>query len=241
MVNLREKSERERKLAPTQQTPFKGNITAKQIIPNKKVGRGYDPFAPYDKKKSKELTEWLEQDPCPSLFYHVLRTSLEWLTGHQMDAFINLLRRRYQDHPQHFRSERMCFLDHIFSRQWRASYPNFKSDKGDANGLGRTLPSGAIGLLYGYRSLGGTYPEELDEPYTYERQTVGVPQCRAGDCGPFTLKYIECHALGMEFPKAFCTRNGKTIREKMALDIFQELPMCHEWETKTMMRTWEHM
>uniref|UniRef100_A0A0D3CSK3 DUF1985 domain-containing protein n=1 Tax=Brassica oleracea var. oleracea TaxID=109376 RepID=A0A0D3CSK3_BRAOL len=63
MVNLREKSERERKLAPTQQTPFKGNITAKQIIPNKKVGRGYDPFAPYDKKKSKELTEWLEEDP----------------------------------------------------------------------------------------------------------------------------------------------------------------------------------
>ena len=63
MVNLREKSERERKLAPTQQTPFKGNNTAKQIIPNKKVGRGYDPFAPYDKKKSKELTEWLEQDP----------------------------------------------------------------------------------------------------------------------------------------------------------------------------------
>ncbi|CAN6910265.1 unnamed protein product [Brassica oleracea] len=63
MVNLREKSERERKLAPTQQTPFKGNNTAKQIIPNKKVGRGYDPFAPYDKKKSNELTEWLEQDP----------------------------------------------------------------------------------------------------------------------------------------------------------------------------------
>ncbi|WZZ35113.1 hypothetical protein YC2023_018514 [Brassica napus] len=63
MVNLREKSERERKLAPTQQTPFKGNNTAKQIIPNKKVGRGYDPFAPYDKKKSKELTEWVQQDP----------------------------------------------------------------------------------------------------------------------------------------------------------------------------------
>ncbi|CAN6989706.1 unnamed protein product [Brassica rapa subsp. trilocularis] len=46
MVNLREKSERERKLAPTQQTPFKGNSTAKLLIPNKKVGRGYDPFAP---------------------------------------------------------------------------------------------------------------------------------------------------------------------------------------------------
>ncbi|KAH0855274.1 hypothetical protein HID58_013739 [Brassica napus] len=32
MVNLREKSERERKLAPIQQTPFNGNSTAKQII-----------------------------------------------------------------------------------------------------------------------------------------------------------------------------------------------------------------
>ena len=66
------------------------------------------------------------------------------------------------------------------------------------------------------------------EPYTYARQTDGVPQCRAGDCGPFALKYIECHALGMEFPKAFNKRNGKSIREKMAVDIFQELPMCHE-------------
>ncbi|CAF1827951.1 unnamed protein product [Brassica napus] len=144
MVNLREKSERERKLAPTQQTPFKGNNTAKQIIPHKKVGRVYDPFAPYDKKKSKELTEWLQQDPCPSRFYQVLRTPLEWLTDHQMDAFINLLRQRYQDHPQHFRSDRMCFLDHIFSRQWRASYPDFKSGNGDANGLGRRLPEPAL-------------------------------------------------------------------------------------------------
>ncbi|KAF2584612.1 hypothetical protein F2Q70_00035287 [Brassica cretica] len=57
-------------------------------------------------------------------------------------------------------------------------------------------------------------------------------QCRAGDCGPFTLKYIECHALGMEFPKALCPRNGKTIRETMAVDIFQELHMCHEWENQ---------
>ncbi|XP_022564950.1 uncharacterized protein LOC106373340 [Brassica napus] len=63
LVNLRKKSVRERKLAPTQQTPFKGNNTAKQIIPNKQVGGGYDPFAPYDKMKSKELTAWVQKDP----------------------------------------------------------------------------------------------------------------------------------------------------------------------------------
>ncbi|CAN7032061.1 unnamed protein product [Brassica rapa subsp. trilocularis] len=62
LVNLRKKSVRERKLAPTQQTPFKGNSTAKQIIPNKQVGGGYDPFAPYDKMKSKELTAWVQKD-----------------------------------------------------------------------------------------------------------------------------------------------------------------------------------
>ncbi|WZZ21463.1 hypothetical protein YC2023_122850 [Brassica napus] len=306
LVNLRKKSVRERKLAPTQQTPFKGNSTAKQIIPNKQVGGGYDPFAPIDKMKSKELTAWVQKDPCRSRFYQVLRTPLEWLTDHQMDAFINILRQRYQNHPEHFRSDRMCFLDHVFSRQWRASYPDFKSDAPDANGLGRRLPGGAwnyhAGLIPSFcqsKKIWGVdvddiyapvnfknqhwiaiwisipkrhivvwdsivshiSPEKLDEvmepfvtmvpyllvecalsdeqkvqytfePYTYARQTVGVPQCRSGDCGPFTLKYIECHALGIEFPTAFDKKHGKTIREKMALDIFQELPKCHEWENQ---------
>ena len=168
-----------------------------------------------------------------------------------MDAFINLLRQRYQDHPQHFRSERMCFLDYIFSQQWRASYPDFKSDKGDTNGLGRKLPGGAwnyhageipsfcqskkvwgvdVDDIYAPVNFKNQHwfaiwisipkrhivvwdsiikhigPEELNEvmepfvtmvpyllvecavsdeqkvqytlePYTYERQTVGVPQC----------------------------------------------------------------
>ncbi|KAG5375501.1 hypothetical protein IGI04_040097 [Brassica rapa subsp. trilocularis] len=293
LVNLRKKSVRERKLAPTQQTPFKGNSTAKQIIPNKQVGGGYDPFAPYDKMKSKELTAWVQKDPshklplkkkprrCPSRFYQVLRTPLEWLTDHQMDAFINLLRQRYQNHPEHFRSDRMCFLDHVFSRQWRVSYPDFKSDAPDANeGLGVDVDDIyapvnfknqhwiAIWISIPKRHIvvwdsivSHISPKELDEvmepfvtmvpyllvecalsdeqkvqytlePYTYARQTVGVPQCRAGDCGTFTLKYIECHALGIEFPTAFDKKHGKTIREKMALDIFRELPMCHEWENQ---------
>ncbi|CAN6900036.1 unnamed protein product [Brassica oleracea] len=174
-------------------------------------------------------------------------------------------------------ADRPCKSSAIFLLlYWRASYPDFKSDKGDANGLGRRLPGGReipsfcqskkvwgvdvddiyapvnfknqhwfaiwISILKRHIVIWDSIikhisPEELDElmehfPYTYERQTVGVPQCRAGDCGPFTLKYIECHALGMEFPKALCPRNGKTIREKMAVDIFQELPMCHEWENQ---------
>ncbi|CAF1727613.1 unnamed protein product, partial [Brassica napus] len=155
MVHVRGKSERARKLAASQQTPFKGNITAKVIIPNKRVGQGYDPFAPFDKKMSKVLTDWVKLDPyfktpmakkprrCPSRFYFTLRTPLEWLNDGHMDAFINVLRQQYQDNPHHFRSERLCFLDHVFSRQWFHHYPEFKSDEGDINGLGRRLPGGA--------------------------------------------------------------------------------------------------
>ena len=38
------------------------------------------------------------------------------------------------------------------------------------------------------------------EPFIYERLT-NIPQARAGDCGVYTLKYFECHALTMPFSK----------------------------------------
>ncbi|CAF1927827.1 unnamed protein product [Brassica napus] len=70
------------------------------------------------------------------------------------------------------------------------------------------------------------------EPFTYERPT-NIPPARAGDCGVYTLKYIECHVLGIKFSKKdFAKANGKTMRDKMAVDIFQELPDAHEFENK---------
>ncbi|CAN6815422.1 unnamed protein product [Brassica oleracea] len=70
------------------------------------------------------------------------------------------------------------------------------------------------------------------EPFTYERPT-NIPPARTGDCGVYTLKYIECHALGIEFSKKdFAKANGKTMRDKMVVDIFQELPDAHEFENK---------
>ncbi|KAF8095055.1 hypothetical protein N665_0342s0006 [Sinapis alba] len=72
------------------------------------------------------------------------------------------------------------------------------------------------------------------EPFTYERPTVGVPQCIAGDCGVYALKCMECHALGyILFHAAFCEKNVKHIREKMAHDIFHETPDIEGIEDKT--------
>nr|VDD51385.1 unnamed protein product [Brassica oleracea] len=310
----RAKSDRTRKLAASQKSPYTANSTARVIISNRKLYPGYNPFAPIDKKKLKELADWLKS--CPTTldkkprksrtwWYQILRTSLEWLEDCHIDAWINVLRKRYDANPQHFRSERMCFLDHLFAQQWRFNFKDFKDSKPDHNGLGR-LPGGAwnyyagtipsfcqsnkvlgtdIDDIYAPVNFADSHwiamwisipkrhivvfdsicssisPEELDvvmepflymvpyllvecassdelraqyslETFTYERPT-NIPPARAGDCGVYTLKYIECHALGIEFSKKdFAKPNGKSMRDKMAVDIFQELPDAHEFENK---------
>ncbi|CAF1771943.1 unnamed protein product [Brassica napus] len=140
----RTKSDRTRKLAASEQSPYTTNSTAKVIIPNKKLYPDYNPFAPIDKKKLKELADWLktcphyrtplDKKPCTSRtwWYQILRTSLEWLEDCvsllHIDAWINVLRKR------------MCFLDHLFAQQWRFNYKDFKDSEPDQNGLGRRLP-----------------------------------------------------------------------------------------------------
>ncbi|CAN6882050.1 unnamed protein product [Brassica oleracea] len=223
-----------------------------------------------------------------------------------IDAWINVLRKRYDTNPTHFRSERMCLFDHLFAQQWRFNYKDFKDSELDQNSLGRRLPGGAwnyyagtipsfcqskkvwgtnIDDVYASVNYNDTHwiamwisipkrhivvwdsicssisPEELDvvmesflymvpyllvecassdeqraqyslEPFTYERPT-NIPPAQAGDCGVYPLKYIECHALWIEFSKKdFAKPNGKTMRDKMAVDIFQELHDAHEFENK---------
>ncbi|KAF8045556.1 hypothetical protein N665_4724s0001 [Sinapis alba] len=188
------------------------------------------------------------------------------ISRQHMDAYINVLRLRQQNNPNHFRSERICFLDHLFSRMLRDKYGEFKSSEPDHNGLGRRLPGGSWDLYAGivptFCASNKTWGVDIDEIYapvnfqndhwiaiwisipkrhivvwdsivkhiskaeldeimepfltmvpyllvecastdeerikysleqfTYERPTVGLPQCIAGDCGVYALKYMEC-------------------------------------------------
>ncbi|CAF2073132.1 BnaC01g42020D [Brassica napus] len=249
----RAKSDRTRKLAASQQSLYTTNSTARVIIPNKKLYPGHNPFAPIDKKKLKELADWLKTCPhyrtpldkkprkSKTWWYQILRTSLEWLEDSHIDAWINMLRKRYDANPQHFRSERMCFLDHLFTQQWRFNFKDVKDSEPDQNGLGRRLPVNfvdthwiAMWISIPKRHIvvfdnicSSISPEELDV------RATNIPPVRAGDCGMYTLKYIECQSLGIEFSKKdFAKANGKTMRDKMAVDIFQELPDAHEFENK---------
>ena len=219
-----------------------------------------------------------------------------------IDAWINVLRQRYQENPQAFRSERMCFLDHNFSQSWREQYQLFKTSEPDHKGLGRVLPGGASyfydGSIPSFCQSNKKWGEDIDdiyapvnlddkhwvaiwisipkrhivvwdsipsssvpdawdaimvpflqmvpyllaecaatdeirvkyglEPYTYERPLKGVPTANNGDCGVYTVKYIECHALGGSFdPKDFARCNAKKMRDNMAVDIWKELVDQH--------------
>ncbi|CAN6862886.1 unnamed protein product, partial [Brassica oleracea] len=252
----RAKSDRTRKLAASQQSPYTANITAKVIIPNKNLYPGYNPFAPIDKKKLKELADWLKT-------FIIEHLSIKNHVHVELGDDLPKCRLRYDANPQHFRSERMCFLIHLFAQQWRFNYKDFKDSEPDQNGLGRRLPVNyndthwiAMWISIPKRHIvvwdsicSSISPEELDvimepflymvpyllvecassdeqraqyslEPFTYERPT-NIPPARAGDCGVYSLNLVKK-----------TKPNGKTMRDKMAVDIFQELPDAHEFENK---------
>ncbi|KAL0771205.1 hypothetical protein Bca101_036356 [Brassica carinata] len=205
----RAKSDRTRKLAASQQSPYTANSTAKVIIPSKKIYSGYNPFAPIDKKKLKELADWLKTHyripldkksrTSRTWWYHILRTFLEWLEDCHIDAWINVLMKRYNANLQQFRSERMCFLDHLFAQQWRFNYKDFKDSEPDQNGLGRRLP-----VNYNDTHWIAMWISIL------KRHIV--------------IWDIICSSISPE--------ELDTMRDKMAVDIFKELPDAHEFENK---------
>ncbi|KAL0750099.1 hypothetical protein Bca101_032102 [Brassica carinata] len=265
----RAKSDRKRKLARSQKSPYTANMTARVIISNRKLYPGYNPFAPIDKNKLRELAEWLKS--CPyyktaldkkprksgTWWYQILRTSLEWLEDCHIDAWINVLRKRYNANPQHFRSERMCFLDHLFAQQWRFNFKDFKDSQPDQNGLGRRLPVNfadshwiTIWISIPKRHIvvfdsicSSISPEELDvvmEPFLYMVPYLLV-ECASSDelraqysLEPFTYERPTNIPPARFSKKDFAKANGKSMRDKMAVDIFQELPDAHEFENKDM-------
>lgn len=215
-----------------------------------------------------------------------------------MNAAIHLLRSRMLDHPEWFRSDRICLVDTKFTHYWSTKYHEFLLLPPDEKGFGRVLPNLSSDYYYGFlpepRPTNKTWSLDIDdlyvplnvcgthwvalhlslprrhitiydslphhvrdaelgpliEPYavmmpyllkllatedkkdeflfdsfTYERP-VGptVPLQNNGcDCGVFTLKFIELHALGLEFPPALCGQNMPSIREKLATDLFHEI------------------
>ncbi|KAL0716735.1 hypothetical protein Bca4012_066057 [Brassica carinata] len=173
-ASVRARSERAKKPSPTQISPYTAEKKKDKVA-------AYNPFQPVNRPKLKELAGWLKTDPhyftkhdekprtSPTWWYHILRTAREWLEDCHIDAWINVLRQRYQENPQAFRSERMCFLDHNFSQSWRDQYKFFKVSVPDHKGLGRALPGGAWnyydGSVPSFCQSNKVWGEDIDDIY----------------------------------------------------------------------------
>ncbi|WZZ20195.1 hypothetical protein YC2023_121582 [Brassica napus] len=171
-IVARAKSERQRRLAATQQSPFDGNSTAKVIIPNQpKQGQGYNPFANPDRQKLSALLDWVKLDPkwrqkvkgSSSDWFYILLTPTKWLIDTHMDAGINLLRLRYTKHPEWFRSDRICMLDAVFTQMWTAKYSEFLASPANPDGSGKLLPPGALDYYTGEEPASQMASEIFDE------------------------------------------------------------------------------
>ncbi|CAN7086452.1 unnamed protein product [Brassica oleracea var. botrytis] len=228
----RAKSDRTRKLTTSKQYPYTANSTVKVIIPNKKLYPGYNPFAPIDKKKLKELADWLKTwlhyrtplDKKPrtsrTWWYQILWTSLEWLEDCHIDAWINVLRKRrlpvnYND-PHWIAMWISIPKRHIVV--WDSICSSISPE--DLDVVMEHFLYMVPYLLVECASSDEQCAKYSLDPFTYERLT-NIPPARAGDCGVYTLN-----------KKDFAKANGKTMRDKMAVDIFQELPDAHEFENK---------
>ncbi|WZZ64558.1 hypothetical protein YC2023_075928 [Brassica napus] len=177
-IVARAKSERQRRLAATQQSPFDGNSTAKVIIPNQpKQGQGYNPFANPDRQKLSALLDWVKLDPkwrqkvkgSSSHWFYILLTPTKWLIDTHIDAGINLLRLRYTKHPEWFRSDIFCMLDAVFTQMWTAKYSEFLASPANPDGSGKLLPPGALDYYTGeepaYSRSNKTWALEIDDIY----------------------------------------------------------------------------
>ncbi|CAN6817556.1 unnamed protein product, partial [Brassica oleracea] len=203
--------------------------------------KSYNPFAPIDKKKLKELADWLKT--CPhyrtpldkkprtsrTWWFQILRTSLEWLEDCVLGTDIDDVYAPVNYNDTHW----IAMWISISKRHivvWDSICSSISLEVLDV--VMKPFLYMVPYLLVECASSDEQRAQYSLESFRYERPT-NIPPARAGDCGVYSLKYIECRALGMEFSKKdFAKPNGKTMRDKMAVDIFQELPDAHDFENK---------
>ncbi|KAF8087935.1 hypothetical protein N665_0560s0013 [Sinapis alba] len=241
------RSERDRKLAASQQSPFQGNSTAKLIIPNTKVGHGYDPFALPDKQLSKALTEHLKKISSSGLVFWIslLRSRLNRRLSRRfigiVPTFCPTIKIWGVDiddiyAPVNFQNDHWIAIWISIPKRHIVVWDSIVKhiSKAQLDEVMEPFLTMVPYLLVECASTDEAGIKYSLEPFTYEKPTVGVPQCIAGDYGVYALKYMECSALGYTlFPAAFCEKNVKHIREKMAHDIFHETPGFEGIEDKT--------
>ncbi|VVB10148.1 unnamed protein product [Arabis nemorensis] len=199
MVLARVKSERLKKPTPSQVSPFIVQ-KVKVIIPK---GKGYDLFEPVDRQKVKLLDDWLALQPSNKMW------------GIEVDDIYN---------PLHIKGNHWVALWILIPKRHIVIWDSILNYAFDEEISKLVEPISVIMPYFLHETCLAEdrwkYPYD---PYTHERIKVGVPQnVQSGDCGVYTMKYIECHALGHPFTSTLCDANIVAIREKLVAEIFEE-------------------
>ncbi|CAF1823719.1 unnamed protein product [Brassica napus] len=207
----------------------KSDRTRKLAASQKKLYPGYNPFAPIDKTKLKELADWLKYFIIEQLsIKNPVKVQLEWLedcvivSRLHIDAWINVLRKRRLS--VNFANSHWIAMWISIPKRHIVVFDSICSSISpeELDVVMEPFLYMVPYLLVEYASLDEVRAQYSLEPFTYERPT-NIPPARAGDCGVYTLN-----------KKDFAKPNGKSMRDKMAVDIFQELLDVHEFENNDM-------
>ncbi|VVB02731.1 unnamed protein product [Arabis nemorensis] len=139
-------------------------------------------------------------------FFVELMTPQKWLDDKHINAGMSLLRRRLSKVPCPFRNKNFSENPEEFA--WSAY---------------RLLMTKTCLNLSNHMPKALTFP--LDEGATVAQYNIKkcnkVPHnLQSGDCGIYALKYIECLALDFDMQVGLCDSNMKSIRKKLAAEVF---------------------
>ncbi|EFH46543.1 predicted protein [Arabidopsis lyrata subsp. lyrata] len=228
-------------LAGSQKYPYVGNSIVKRIITDGEPSSSIpDHLKPASDEKVHQLFDFLEEDEEDDLiqtsnpdtrFYWQILTLREqwphekygWLKNYHMGAAMAMFCKRLMREPSAYPNQRITFLDQYMLRELAKDYKHFSK--------GQMIPA----------MMSAMVPEEIRKKSNarleVKRITKKVPLNKdPGDCAIYTIKYIECLALGTSFD-GLCNENMKAIRIKLAAELYDEvretarpyeLDMCRE-------------
>ncbi|CAN8266564.1 unnamed protein product [Cochlearia groenlandica] len=155
-----------------------------------------------------------------------------------INSFMHMMRKRSMAQPTPFTSSRIAFLDQSWVISWHHDYKQFAMNpkkflfgetytdvmmgRYPANGPTNKQWVKDVDHVYFCHNLHGNHWIPMKKYTIYRKKSV--PQnIQEGDCGVYSVKYLECLALGISFA-GLCDENMPFIRKKMDVEIYDEVP-----------------
>ncbi|KAF3530179.1 hypothetical protein DY000_02040002 [Brassica cretica] len=183
-----------------------------------------------------------------SEFFEVFMKRRELLEDEHMDAALSFYRLRFQEHPSMFPSTKIAIMDVAFQMLWAHQYENWKANEALPGGMffyyyglapryaetkmwGCSVKESGGAVCYNGSLRVMVLRKEKRKPsvdrtdFKIECIWNGVPRARHpfGDCGVYTLKFLECLMMGVEFkPKFLKDVNMGVVRKNLTAAMYVE-------------------